>query len=241
VPSFVRDGVTLHYEEYGNGFPVLLFAPGGMRSTIERWGGAPWDPRTELASEFRVIAMDQRNAGQSSGPVRLGDGWETYAADHVALLDELGIEQSHVLGGCIGGAFCLSLIRAAPERVRAAVLQQPIGLGGDNRHAFYELFDGWADELRVRLPNVDEAVWRAFRERMYGGDFVFSVSRDFVRSVRSPLMILMGNDLYHPEETSREIAELAQAAVLIENWKQPRELPGAVTRVRSFLVEHTPR
>src|SRR5688500_12783986 len=123
-----------------------------MRSTIERWGGAPWDPRTELAADFRVIAMDQSNAGQSSAPVRSGDGWDTYAADHVALLDELRIDQCHVLGGCIGGAFCLSLIRAASERVRAAVLQQPIGLGGENRYAFHELFDGWAEELRKRLP-----------------------------------------------------------------------------------------
>src|SRR5262245_5561373 len=128
MPSFEHDGTTLYYEEQGEGFPLLLLAPGGMRSTLERWGSAPFDPRKELSGDFRVIAMDQRNAGRSSAPVRGSDGWHVYARDQLALLERLGIERCHLLGGCIGGAFCLGLIAAAPERVSAAVLQQPIGL-----------------------------------------------------------------------------------------------------------------
>jgi len=157
MPSFQRDGVTLYYEEHGNGFPLLLLAPGGMRSTLERWASAPFDPRTELCADFRVIAMDQRNAGRSSGPVTASDGWNTYAADQIALLDRLGIERCHLLGGCIGGAFCLSLIEAAPERIAAAVLQQPIGLAGGNREVFHELFDGWAEELKKSQPSPSDA------------------------------------------------------------------------------------
>jgi pimeloyl-ACP methyl ester carboxylesterase len=240
MPNFKRDGATIHFEESGSGFPVLLFAPGGMRSEIERWGSAPWDPRKELSGEFRVIAMDQRNAGRSRAPVRPGDGWEVYSADHVALLDHLRIDRCHLLGGCIGGSYSLGLIEAAPGRVAAAVLQQPIGLGADNRQVFYDLFDSWADEVRPREPGVEGSVWRAFRERMYGGEFVFSVTRDFVRRCTTPMLVLMGNDIYHPQETSREVVALAPNAALIERWKEPEHLPEAVRRVRSFLLDHTP-
>jgi pimeloyl-ACP methyl ester carboxylesterase len=239
VPGFERDGVSIHYESVGEGFPVLVFAPGGMRSAISVWGGAPWDPMHELSSRFRVVAMDQRNAGSSKASVRTGDGWERYTEDHVALLDHLEIELCHVMGGCIGSSYCLGLVRAAPERVTAAVLQNPSGLAG-NREAFYAMFDEWAKQVRTEQPGVDDAVWRAFRKRMYGGDFVFNVSRDFVRSCPTPLLILAGDDLYHPAVISREIADLAPNAELIERWKEPEVVGEAVERVRSFLFSHTP-
>jgi len=68
MPSFRRDEAVIHYEESGRGFPVLTFAPTGLQSTIEVWGqpSAPINPITELAPPFRVIAMDQRNAGGRS-------------------------------------------------------------------------------------------------------------------------------------------------------------------------------
>jgi len=69
MPTFKRDDVSIYYEEYGTGYPILLFAPGGMRSSIEFWAKSPFDPTKELAATFRVIAMDQRNAGKSWGPI----------------------------------------------------------------------------------------------------------------------------------------------------------------------------
>jgi len=81
-----------------------------MRSSIEFWHRSPFDPTVELASDFRVIAMDQRNAGASRAPVSAADGWETYARDHLALLDHLGIVRCHLMGGCIGSSYCLGLI-----------------------------------------------------------------------------------------------------------------------------------
>ena len=240
MPTIQYDGVRLYYEEYGAGFPLLLFAPGGMRSAIEFWGKSVWNPIQRLADGFRVIAMDQRNAGQSTAPVSAADGWESYAADHVALLDALAIERCHVLGGCIGGPYCLGLMQAAPTRVAAAVLQQPIGFDGSNRQAFYEMFDSWAEALKPQHPEVGDTAWRAFRENMYGGDFVFNVDRDFVKRCRIPMLVLMGSDLYHPSVTSREIAELAPNAELIERWKEPEVVESTVARVRSFLLQHTP-
>lgn len=240
MPTIQYDGVRLYYEEYGAGFPLLLFAPGGMRSAIEFWGHSAWNPIEQLSDAFRVIAMDQRNAGQSTAPVAADDGWASYAADHVALLDALSIERCHVLGGCIGGPYCLGLMQAAPARVAAAVLQQPIGFDGSNRQAFYDMFDSWAKALQGKHSEVDDAGWQAFREHMYGGDFVFNVDRDFVKGCRIPMLVLMGNDLYHPAVTSREIAELAPDAELIEHWKEPEVVESTVARVRSFLLQHTP-
>ena len=242
MPFFERDSehgsVRIQYEEHGEGFPVLLFAPGGMRSNIGAWRGSPFNPIEVLSPEFRVIAMDQRNAGGSKAPVHESDGWHAYTADHVALLDHLGVERCHLLGGCIGGPYCLGLIEGAPDRVASAVLQQTIGLH-ENRQAFYEMFDSWANDLRQERPEISESAWKSFRERMYGGDFVFNVTRDFVRSCSTPLLVLMGNDLYHPQETSREIAELALNAELVERWREPDVVPETVKRVVEFLQRHT--
>jgi pimeloyl-ACP methyl ester carboxylesterase len=241
MPIFdAGDGVRLHYEQYGEGFPLLLLAPGGMRSTAATWERAPWHPIRELAPEYRVIAMDQRNAGASTAPVRATDGWEAYTADQIRLLDHLGIERCHVLGGCIGGSFCLGLMKAAPERVVAAVLQQPIGLSNTNRDVFYALFDDWRDALDADRTRASMDAWSAFRERMYGGDFVFNVSREWVQHCEHPMLVLMGNDVYHPSETSRQIAALAPRGELVERWKEPPALAGAVSRVREFLRSHTP-
>jgi pimeloyl-ACP methyl ester carboxylesterase len=240
MPTFTRDDVTLYYEEYGSGYPVLLFAPGGMRSSIEFWKKAPFDPAVELARDFRVIAMDQRNAGMSRAPVSSGDGWEVYTADHLALLDHLGITRCHLMGGCIGSSYCLGLIKAVPARITAAVLQNPIGLTPMNRELFYRMFDEWAAELKRGRPETDAAALASFRQRMYGGDFVFNVSRDFVRSMKTPIMVLCGSDAFHPTPISQEIAQLAPGAEIIMNWKTPDVLEDAVHRVRKFLSAHQP-
>ena len=240
MPTIRLGRADIYYEEYGDGFPLLLFAPGGMRSSIGFWARSSWNPIETLADRFRVIAMDQRNAGKSSAPITAADGWHSYAADHVALMDQLGIERAHVLGGCIGGPYCFGVMQAAPERVTAAVLQQPIGYDGENRPAFYEMFESWANELKSKRPDVDPAAWTAFRDRMYGGDFVFNVDRAFVRQCKTPMLVLLGNDRYHPSVTSREIAELAPNAELIERWKEPDVVERTVARVREFLLRNTP-
>ncbi len=241
MPTFTRGEVSIYYEEFGSGYPVLLFAPGGMRSSIEFWKRSPFDPTVELARDFRVIAMDQRNAGRSRAPVAASDGWHSYTSDHIALLDHLGIAQCHLLGGCIGGPYCLGAIEAAPARVTAAVLQQPIGLSPKNRELFYEMFDGWAKALMAERPELNQAAFRPFRERMYGGDFVFNVSRDFVKTVKTPLLVLCGADDYHPTPISEDIAKLAPNGEILKNWSGPDAIANTVARVRQFLKAHQPR
>ncbi|HEY3669247.1 MAG TPA: alpha/beta hydrolase [Polyangiaceae bacterium] len=238
MPSFTRGDTSIYYEEHGSGPPLLVFAPGGMQSRIELLTRSPYHPVIALSDAFRVITMDQRNAGASHAPVSAGDGWHSYTDDHLALLDELKIDRCHVLGMCVGGAFALSLTVAAPERVRCAVLQQPIGFDGTNRAAFYQLFDTWAAELMRERADVLPQALPPFRERMYGGDFVFSVPRAAVERSAVPLLVLRGNDAYHPTAISEEIARIAPQAELVQDWKTGEDLSRAVTRVRSFLAEH---
>jgi pimeloyl-ACP methyl ester carboxylesterase len=139
VPSFEHHGAHVYYEEFGRGFPILTFAPAGLASVIDVWSQpmAPINPTTEFAGKYRVIAMDQRNAGgRSRAPITAQDSWDSFTADHIALLDHLRIERCHLYGQCIGGSFILNLLKAQPERVTSAVLAQPIGRGsrhGPNR------------------------------------------------------------------------------------------------------------
>lgn len=248
VAIFERDDLRIEYSEHGSGFPLVLFAPGGMRSVARAWREnpgdpsrpVPWiDPTAELSDVFRVIAMDQRNAGGSRGPVQVGDGWRTYTSDHLALLDHLRIERAHLMGGCIGSSYCLSLIEAAPGRATAAVLQNPIGLTSENRPAFHAMFDSWAGPLRDSRSDISEEALASLRESMYSGEFVFSVGRPFVSRCPVPLLVLAGNDLYHPTEVAEEIASLAPDARLVYDWAgsydRTREL------VKDFLLSHAPR
>jgi pimeloyl-ACP methyl ester carboxylesterase len=249
VPVFERDGAHIHYDVYGAGYPLLLFAPGGMNSVAQLWKERPgspgerlpWiDPTTELAADFQVVAMDQRNAGRSSAPVTGQDGWTSYTADHLALMDHLELDRVHVMGGCIGSSYALGLCQAAPSRVTAAVLQNPIGLSTDNRSAFLDMFDSWAADLGKNRADVDEDALTAFRQSMFAGDFVFSVDRDFVRSCPIPLLVLAGNDEFHPRPVAHEIAELAPGAELVLEWTSPAHHEETRERIRSFLLAHTP-
>ena len=219
-----------------------------MRSKIEAWrrnpatpdAVPPWmDPTAVLADEFRVIAMDQRNAGRSRAPIRAADGWATYTDDHVKLLDHLQIDSCHLMGGCIGASYCAALCEAAPGRITAAVLQNPIGIAGDNRPVFEEMFASWARELATR-PDVDPAALARFGQNMFGGDFIFSVSREAVRRCRAPLLVLPGNDAFHPTGIGLEIADLAPDAELLLDWKGPTYLVQTIDRVRRFLRQHRP-
>ncbi len=141
MPEISRpDGAVIHYETFGEGYPLLCFAPGGVNSEIDFWGVSAINPIREFASDFLVIAMDQRNAGKSPAPAAPVT-YDLTAGDQLAVLDDLGIERAHTYGGCIGVAYILRLALEAPERVSAGVGQDPVGLNHTNSLAtFMEMF-----------------------------------------------------------------------------------------------------
>ncbi len=248
MPMFKRSDAELHYEVHGNGFPLLLYAPGGLKSQLANWKASPADPTTPapwmnpmiaLADKFTVVAMDQRNAGKSVAKVKADHGWHTFAEDHFALMDHLGFGKFHVMGGCIGGSYCFEAIEHDPRRITAAVLQNPIGLW-ENRDTWDASIKGYGETVRARDPSITEATIQSFGRNMYGSDFVFSVTRDFVKNCKTPLLLQPGTDKPHPAKTSEEIAALAPNIEVQKDWRGPAYLQESINRVRAFLGQHTP-
>lgn len=235
MPEFEYGSVSIHYEVYGSGFPVLLIAPGAMESAIRMWEGMTIDPLAHFVEGFQLIGMDQRNAGRSSGPLDSSDPWGMYARDQLALLDHLGVGRFGVMGACIGGSFALKLIVQAPDRVAVAVLEQPVGITEENRPLYEDMWRSWGARLSGR-PGLSPEEIEIFGTSMWDGEFVVSVSRDFVRTCDNPILVLPGTDRYHPTATGREIAALAPNGRVFEPWNDSRKhvLEAAAT-VRSFL------
>jgi len=247
--SFYEKGpVRIHYEEAGSGFPLLLIPGGGLNSTISGLkGGNPFPAIDEFKGEYRAITADLRNAngGQSSGPLEIDRPWDSFTDDHLGLMDHLGIQKFMVMGFCIGGPLVWNLLRRAPDRVVAAVLAQPSGSRPEMRDLFYQNnIKDWGPELVKRRPDVKMDMVEKFLTKMYrtNPDFVFTVTRDFVRSCQTPVLILPDDIPAHPYAVAMEAAMLApKAEVSMFPWKEPKErIPLAVRQIRSFLRAHRP-
>jgi pimeloyl-ACP methyl ester carboxylesterase len=246
MPFYESGRVRIRYEEAGSGFPLLLIPGGGLNSTIAHLK-SPFDAIEEFKGEYRCIAADLRNAngGQSSGPLEIDRPWDAYTDDHLGLIDHLGIGEFLVMGFCIGGPFIWNLLRRAPERVAAAVLAQPSGFRPELPELFYNNnITGWGPPLCARRPEITMAMIDAFLNKMYraNADFVFTVTRDFVRSCRTPILVLPDDVPAHPYAVAMETVRLApNSEVSLYPWKDTEDhLRQAVQHVRRFLRAHQP-
>jgi pimeloyl-ACP methyl ester carboxylesterase len=242
MPSIDHHGAHIYYEEFGRGFPVLTFAPAGLQSVIAVWGqpSAPINSTTEFADKYRVIASDQRNAGgRSNAPITAQDGWDAYTADHIAVLDHLRIDKCHLYGQCIGGSFIINMLKHHPERVQSAVLAQPIGRVGPMAPGRPARFNSWAETLKDH-PEATPQVLDAFCRNLYAPGFVYCAGRDFVKTIKTPCLVLAGNDEAHPWPISEELSKLIPDCEFIAEWKTEPALTAAKARVKEFLAQHTP-
>ena len=245
---YERGDVRIHYEDTGSGFPLLIIAGGGLNSVISYLSSrAPFNPIEEFKDEFRCISMDLRNAndGQSSGPLEIDRPWDSHTDDQLGLMDHLGITEFMVLGFCIGGPVIWNLLERAPARGAGAVLAQPSGFDPELPYLFYENnMAGWGPELSARRPDITMEMVDTFLDNMYrvNGDFVFTVTRDFVRTCETPILVLPDDIPAHPYAVAMESAMLApNSEVSIYPWKEPRErVPLAVRHIRSFMRAHRP-
>jgi pimeloyl-ACP methyl ester carboxylesterase len=247
--TFYEKGpVRIRYETAGSGFPLILIAGGGLNSSIAGLKrGDPFNAIEEFKGEFQCVYADLRNAtgGQSTGPLEIDRPWDAYADDQLGLMDHLGIDKFMVLGFCIGGPFIWNLLERAPNRVVAGVLAQPSGSRPEMRDLFYENnMKGWGPELVKRRPDITMETVDRFLTKMYrtNADFVFTVTRDFVRSCQTPVLILPDDIPAHPYAVAMESAMLApKSEVSMFPWKEPKErIPLAVRQIRSFLRAHRP-
>ena len=244
---YEKGPVRIRYEEAGSGFPLLLIAGGGLNSVMAGLPRSPFDPIAEFKGEYRCIYADLRNAnaGQSSGPLEIDRPWDSFADDHLGLMDHLGIDKFMVLGFCIGGPFIWNLLKRAPNRVVAAVPAQPVGFRPEMPTVLYDGgMTGWGPEFVKRRPEITMAMVEQFLTKMYrtNADFVFTVTRDFVRACQTPVLILPDDIPAHPYAVAMEAAMLApKAEVSMFPWKEPKErIPLAVRQIRSFLRAHHP-
>jgi pimeloyl-ACP methyl ester carboxylesterase len=243
---YEKGSVRIRYDEAGSGFPLLLIAGGGLNSVMAGLATSPFNPIEEFKGEYRCVFADLRNAnpGQSGGPLEADRPWDSYTDDHLGLMDHLGIDKFMVLGFCIGGPFIWNLLKRAPDRVVAAVPAQPVGFRPEMPTVLYDNgMTNWGPELIKRRPEITMEMIGSFLTKMYRtNDFVLSVTRDFVRSCQTPLLILPDDIPAHPYAVAMECAMLApKAEVSIYPWKEPKErIPLAVRQVRSFLRAHRP-
>jgi len=247
MPFYERGDVRIHYEEVGSGFPLMIIPGGGLNSTVAGLATHPFNPLEEFKDAYRCIAADLRNAngGQSTGPLEIDRPWDAYADDHLGLMDHLGIGEFLVLGFCIGGPFIWNLLQRAPERVVAAVLAQPSGFRPELPDLFYQNnIKGWGPALCEHRTDVTMDMVHDFLTNMYTkrADFVFTVTRDFVRACQTPILVLPDDVPAHPYAVAMETVRLApKAEVSIYPWKASKEqIPQAVHQVRAFLKAHHP-
>ena len=116
--DIVVNGFKMHYEERGQGEPVLLLHGFSL-------DGRTWEPQSPLAKKYRLIIPDSRYHGRSEAPAASVGGSAEAAADMVALLDQLEIGRAHVVGHSMGGTFALELALRYPDRVRSLILVAP--------------------------------------------------------------------------------------------------------------------
>ena len=239
MPTIKRGDATIYYEVYGSGFPIMCFAPGSLGSTIDWWNRAPFNPIEELADQYQVIVMDQRNAGgKSQAPITADTGWKDYTADQIAVADDAGVEQCHVLGQCIGVPFNFAFMQAAPGPVLSAVCLQPSGRIGP-RVPRQGGFERWRDALTDH-PEATPELFEAMGNNMYTNDFLYTVSREFVKSSQVPVIVFPGDDQAHPHELAVEIDKLSPHSEFVEPWRDGEALESAKRRVKEVLKGHTP-
>jgi pimeloyl-ACP methyl ester carboxylesterase len=245
--SFYEKGpVRIHYQEWGSGFPLLLIAGGGLNSSMAGLTN-PFKSVEEFKGEYHCVSADLRNAnpGQSSGPLDIDRPWDSHTDDQLGLLDHLGIDKFLVMGFCIGGPFIWNLLKRAPDRVVAAVLAQPVGFRPEMPTLMYDgSMTGWGPDLVKRRPDISMDMVEKYLTNMYrkNADFVFTVTRDFVRNCQTPVLIMPDDIPAHPYAVAMESAMLApKSEVSMFPWKQPPErIPLAVRQIHSFLKAHRP-
>jgi pimeloyl-ACP methyl ester carboxylesterase len=130
MPTASIDGIETRYEMLGSGPAILLYSPGGFDATVEKWSTLGIYKELKLLDhlprQYTCIAFDRRETGRSGGRVEL-IGWPDYAKQGKGLLDHLGIERAHLMGGCMGCSVAIAFAVAYPAVTRSMILFWPVG------------------------------------------------------------------------------------------------------------------
>jgi pimeloyl-ACP methyl ester carboxylesterase len=130
MPFTEIDGIQTRYEVLGDGPALLMYSPGGFDARIEQWTDLGVYKRIglldRLPEKYRCILFDRRENGRSGGRVERIT-WDHYVRQGAGLLDSLGIEKAHIMGGCMGCCPVAAFAAAHPERTLSMVHYWPVG------------------------------------------------------------------------------------------------------------------
>ena len=157
MATTVIDGITTRYEVMGKGPPLLMYAPAGFDATLEKWSTqgvyAKIKLLDHLPKHYTCIVFDRRECGQSGGRVEHLT-WAHYVAQGKGLLDHLGFERAHIMGGCMGVSCAAAFAAIHPETTLSLVLYWPVG-GAKYRLSSHQRF---AEHLAFVQQNGLDAV-----------------------------------------------------------------------------------
>ncbi|MGE0719414.1 MAG: alpha/beta fold hydrolase [Alphaproteobacteria bacterium] len=148
MPFAEIDGIETRYEVLGDGPAVLMFSPGGFDARCEQWTDLGVYKRIRLLdhlpARYRCILFDRRENGRSGGRVERIT-WDHFVRQGAGLLDVLGIEKAHIMGGCMGCCPVAAFGVTHPARTLSMVLYWPVGgakyrIGSHRRFATHLAF-----------------------------------------------------------------------------------------------------
>ncbi len=232
MPTVQTNNITMHYEEAGQGEPLLLLH--GLGSSAEDWELQ----MPAFAQRYRVIVPDARGHGRTDkppGPYSVPQ----MAADARGLLDVLGVASAHIVGLSMGGMIAFQMAVDGPERVRSLVivnsgpalvprtfnewlrvrqrllLARLFSPARSARFLSRRLFPRpEQEEARVQLierwGRNDPAAYRAAMRALVGWSVL-----DRVRDIRCPVLVIAGDRDYTPVEAKRAYADLIPGARLV--------------------------
>lgn len=178
MATAVIDGIQTRFEVLGSGPPLLMYSPGGFDATIEKWSTQSIYAKVKFLDHFpkhyTCIVFDRRETGQSGGRVERVR-WSDYVAQGRGLLDHLGYDKAHLMGGCMGVCPVTAFAVAHPERVKSMVLWWPVGgakyrLSGHARFAQHLAFV--TQNGLESVVELAKASTKSFGEDPRGGPWV---------------------------------------------------------------------
>jgi pimeloyl-ACP methyl ester carboxylesterase len=171
MATAIIDGISTRYEVKGSGPPLLMYAPGGFDATIEKWSSLGVYARVKLLDhlpqKYTCILFDRRECGQSGGRVERVT-WEHFVRQGAGLLDHLGFERAHIMGGCMGVCPVTAFGTLLPQRTLSMICWWPVG-GAKYRISGHQRF---AEHLAYVQQNGLAAVVSLVKEsgKAFGAD-----------------------------------------------------------------------
>ena len=137
MPIIKVNAIDIYYEEYGNGYPLILIS--GLGGSSINWQTV----RNVLSKHYRVIVFDNRGAGRSSAPSE-AYSISQMAVDMTNLFNYLGIKRAHVLGHSMGGFIAQEFALMYPEKTDKLMLCCTMDkLSKRNKLLFESMYSLW--------------------------------------------------------------------------------------------------